>query len=742
MNTISPHKKRIRTATYLATNFTFAVCLFFSCFAKFYNVQIFATAFTVAVTVSGLPIVIYLPFFVLGSLINEFNLARAITVVTVVALNVVLRVLYVRLKKVGVALWLISAIVISSSEFIRTAILRLSFYPVVLNVFIGAVMVFAYKSVLEPILVKKLRYKMLPTELFCGAVCLIVVFNGISRFYFGDVLVVFFAMLLSLVCSYVYGVSYGCAVGVVASIGYLHNGISIFAVSALIAGLFRYTPRFFSASASVMGFTLCYIYFLPYETSFAVLVSAVLASLAYACIPKKLIEHARSFISENHSAIASRNLINRMRKQTADLLTNSAEVFAELGESSTRENLEPNLVDEVKREVCSKCKFYEKCKNNEDISSALKILTESSANKGRVGISELPSSFTDTCENLTTMLSYVSNRSTFWNEQQIKLNSTFNARRILNENYTNLSVVLQKIACKTGEAYTFNRSLESELVYALCDEHIIASEVIIGNDDVVIVARSETVDCDVMCLVLERRLKRKFTISDVSDDGLSGYSTYTLEPLPVFDAVFACAERAYGEVSGDSHGFIKISSNRFMMSLCDGMGKGEQAYKISSKAVRLAESFYKAGLSDEAVIKNVNNFLESHYGDIFSTLDVAVIDLNSGVADLIKFAACDTVIKRKSGIAVVSGSALPIGAVKDANGSFTRVNVADGDLIIMLSDGVSDLFTSAELTAGIEQINTLNPATVAKTILSSAEEKQGGKIKDDCTVLCARIFSN
>ena len=73
----------------------------------------------------------------------------------------------------------------------------------------------------------------------------------------------------------------------------------------------------------------------------------------------------------------------------------------------------------------------------------------------------------------------------------------------------------------------------------------------------------------------------------------------------------------------------------------------------------------------------------------------------------------------------------------------SSIGLCDGDLIVMMTDGVRDCFISEDdrgrLENLIQSMKNKDPHTVSETILNTAIELSGGIAKDDMTVLSAKI---
>ena len=63
------------------------------------------------------------------------------------------------------------------------------------------------------------------------------------------------------------------------------------------------------------------------------------------------------------------------------------------------------------------------------------------------------------------------------------------------------------------------------------------------------------------------------------------------------------------------------------------------------------------------------------------------------------------------------------------------------DIIILISDGISDAFEGKEeLVNYINNIENINPQTIADDILNQAYKLNGNIAKDDMSVLVVRVY--
>ncbi|MEG2323336.1 MAG: SpoIIE family protein phosphatase [Anaerovoracaceae bacterium] len=197
-------------------------------------------------------------------------------------------------------------------------------------------------------------------------------------------------------------------------------------------------------------------------------------------------------------------------------------------------------------------------------------------------------------------------------------------------------------------------------------------------------------------------------------------------------------------VSGDSSMWEDLEDGRFAMVISDGMGKGEKAAAESTLAVATMIKLLKAGLEPEMVLKLLNSILLLRSKDeIFATIDLAILDKNSGKVRFYKIGGATTFIKRGNGVETVKMSAMPMGIVDGLNINYVSVSLRGGDEIIMVSDGIIDSdredMQMDWLKETISGIRSKDPQTMCDLVMNKAVENYGLREKDDLTVLTARI---
>jgi len=198
-------------------------------------------------------------------------------------------------------------------------------------------------------------------------------------------------------------------------------------------------------------------------------------------------------------------------------------------------------------------------------------------------------------------------------------------------------------------------------------------------------------------------------------------------------------------VSGDTYTSVDLGNGRHALAVSDGMGNGERARRESKAAIELLKKLLKAGFDEQLAIKTVNStLLLRSREEMFTTLDMVLVDLFSARAEVLKIGSAPSFIKRGHGVRAITGANVPIGILQDIEVQTIQEQFRDGDILILLSDGIYDAPQHAYdkedwLKRQIERLETNDPQEIADTLVEAAVRLNNGQILDDMTVLVAVV---
>ena len=207
----------------------------------------------------------------------------------------------------------------------------------------------------------------------------------------------------------------------------------------------------------------------------------------------------------------------------------------------------------------------------------------------------------------------------------------------------------------------------------------------------------------------------------------------------------AKAVRDGEQVSGDNFSFQILDDGRCVMSLSDGMGSGTSACKESEMVIDLIEKFMESGFRPDTALQMMNSAMVTHgENNLFSTVDVTCIDMDSGEAEIYKIGASDTFIRHGDRVEWLEDHSMPVGVFMSQKPGRQEIRLEPGDFVVMVTDGVLEHLyvddareTAADIIRGID---TENPAQFAREVLEQILLFTGGRVRDDMTVLAAGLW--
>jgi stage II sporulation protein E len=198
-------------------------------------------------------------------------------------------------------------------------------------------------------------------------------------------------------------------------------------------------------------------------------------------------------------------------------------------------------------------------------------------------------------------------------------------------------------------------------------------------------------------------------------------------------------------VSGDNFSILKLETGEVMIALSDGMGTGKEAGEESEIVMSLLEQMIEAGFKAETAIKLINSSLVlKSEKQTFSTIDLSILNLFTGMCEFIKIGAAAAFIKRDNWVETISSTTLPIGMLGNVDYDTVTKKLYEGDIVIMVTDGVLDSIREENKEAYMERfimdIKSSNPQEIANRILDGTLSQSDYIPKDDMTVISAGVW--
>lgn len=193
--------------------------------------------------------------------------------------------------------------------------------------------------------------------------------------------------------------------------------------------------------------------------------------------------------------------------------------------------------------------------------------------------------------------------------------------------------------------------------------------------------------------------------------------------------------------NGDALLTCNLPGGKALLALSDGMGHGAGAGEESRKTLELLSLCMEAGYSRSQAMTAVNGaMLSATGGEQFATVDLCLVDLWTGEASMNKLGACASLIVQGKKAHWIEGAALPLGIIEHVIPMEHHFALGEGDLVLMMSDGVMDAFAAEEeILSVIRRGWDDTPQHIADALLQAAMIQKDGLPPDDMTVLCTRV---
>lgn len=466
-------------------------------------------------------------------------------------------------------------------------------------------------------------------------------------------------------------------------------------------------------------------------------------------IPPSVIAKVKSrTASDNRHAYTA--VVNRRARELASRISGASDVFYDMSknlEKIAQKNGECSpaaLAKEVARSFCGKCKDRESCfcALGTDTSGVIQPMAEAALNRGRVTILDMPPFITGRCSNMHSLASVINSSAKAYLERMNELKNVASCKNMMSEQFAGVSLVLDSLATSCAKQVNFADDDVEMLKSEYLKHNIVASEILISGDGdgtaVTMLVRANDAQKAVIAKIASAYLRVRLQVDKITDKGAQ--KVVYLQSAPTFETAYGVASRKFsGESeSGDTLSILCPSKNRRLFAICDGMGHGQQASETSKNAVNMIENFYRAGIESNIILALANKLLRLCADDVFSSLDIAAVDTSNGSLDVVKLGSASSFIIRKENIEMLSCTSAPMGILDSIDSVTMKYQLFDGDMVLMMSDGVFDVLEGSGIAEIVDSLDTANPQTLADEILKKALENGA---TDDCTVVAFRLFS-
>lgn len=453
--------------------------------------------------------------------------------------------------------------------------------------------------------------------------------------------------------------------------------------------------------------------------------------------------------------IRSRDLpaVEGLRRMTALRLKVAAEAMEEVSRSVdtvakrlARQDANPvEWITAGCRAGCGICPLHRLCweQHGVDMQGALNGLIPLLQNKGKAepgDLSGYPAAHCRHRDRLTDQITksygeYVASEGAWHRLQEIQ--------QAVEGQFSGTGALLKGLATRLEDRAAVDVELSTR-VLAVCEDYGLAVQEALCTRDV---GNRLTVDIlthDATIPTRGRWLRRVEqvcgrTFGPPSQSEWGAQTRVTLTEPPRYRVEVGLSQhRSPGEsLCGDAVQTVDLSGS-FLAVLADGMGSGGRAAVDGAMTAGITARLWEAGFAPSAIWQTVNAaLLVKSREESLCTLDVAAIDTHTGQFDSYKAGAATTLLYSQGRVSRLDKPGLPIGILPRAGFEHVRDTLAEGDILLMVSDGA--------LPRGLEPVEELlrthpqaDMQTLAEAVTAAAREGRQDH-PDDVTALALRL---
>ncbi|PHV71218.1 stage II sporulation protein E [Sporanaerobium hydrogeniformans] len=665
-------------------------------------------------------------------------------------------------------------LIINMSYLLTTQWNRVILFSSVLEVVVscGIVAIFGYSTEI----IYKGKGNSLNSKALCSMAFLLAIFTGgmidfyirvpiFKSIYFRDTVV----FLILIMVTYLGGSNIGVSLSLLMStvlvvMGYMPTQfVAVYGVAVLIGSIFKVLEKLGVIFAMGVGLLVGFVLFNERVVDMPILGAYTLAAVISLFLPSSYFGLAGWF-GEGDEGEENRHL-ERVQKVITEKLSHFAEAFYKLSHtfekiSDTKVHLNDKdiqyIIEDTGESMCKGCSMREFCWKDyleRTYKCAFQML-ERIEEKGQLVAADIPEPFRKGCVSPESFACTLGFKLDLFKQNRMWKNRMVESRKLMGEQFHAIAESISGLSKEITRNVYFNKEDEILLKESLRSSGIRTKDIMVVENK----NRKENIHIytpyyrqagnleDSIKNVIFESLNLSVELEKREVNEEEDYCYFKLKPTKVYHVLAGAAFQAKGEISGDVYSFMEVEGGRYLLALADGMGSGKLAMEESTATIELLESFMESGFRNELTMRIINSVLVlKSEVENFSTMDMTLIDEYTGVAEFLKMGGATTFILRDGQITTVQANTLPIGMLKDVDIQISKKQLKDGDVIIMVTDGLlqgdDDLLGKEETFKHfILEVGTGNPSYIAEHLMQKSSDLLGNAHKDDMTIIVARIW--
>ncbi len=491
--------------------------------------------------------------------------------------------------------------------------------------------------------------------------------------------------------------------------------LPIFAFAALVFGLLCNT----SVSLAVGGALSVAVAWGVYVKGIGILnglaAALVSAALIYGTCDKLFISAKKEKTTEDSTSTPFRTisrapiteeLLKARASDANERIMGVKESFSEMSEVlySIAKKLKTPAASDIKQicdnafdSSCVSCEYKSSCwgEKYRETSDALINICATLQKKGSVSVDETDNALVSVCPRITHIISEINHNTYLHTRELIEGDKT----EVFALDYSVVADFMDKMLFENEIEYISDNSFAARISSALADGDIEVDAVgafgerkkrivILGNNRDRLNNEKEKI-FDILSAVCPFKINA----------GELDEKEAVLRFCEKEDMSFICVKRslcAEGEdkYCGDTSALFKTQDGRLCAFISDGMGAGREAAITSGIVGMFLRKFLLREGAAENTLKLINGFLRNRCGgslhECSATVDLMELDLYTHRAAFYKSGAAPTYVFRNGSLFKLRSHTVPVGIISELDFRRIDFDVDIGDLIVMISDGVTD----------------------------------------------------
>lgn len=445
-----------------------------------------------------------------------------------------------------------------------------------------------------------------------------------------------------------------------------------------------------------------------------------------------------------------KNVIMRLRYASDAMLGafDSVDRISKALQENAADDL-PGVYGRAVEKVCVNCSQSAVCwrKNRDETQESFSNLTYALREHGRIDRSDFDVPFLTRCGRIGEIRDAVNSE---YKELLAKESAQMRAeqvRTVVEENFRSTSQMLSDIAEEFEQYRQYDEVCAEQVREILRKHELTPVEVCCRIDKFGRMAVEAHVIFSRHIHVNKGQLTREIgsacgrTFAQPSVSSAEDRMRIQWSQKPVYSVQRGIAQHAAGGAAlcGDCTVAFTDGSGRYFSVLSDGMGCGGRAAVDGTMTVSIARSMLKAGIGFDSTLRMINSAMLAKGGEeSLATLDIVSVDLFTGELQLRKAGAAGTVLRRKHHAEYLEAKSAPVGILPDINFARSEKTIGAGDIIVMVSDGVTAVGTEW-LTDLVGNFMEDEPQQLAEQIVERAVKMRTDGHEDDVSAVVLMV---